>query len=124
MIHPRCVHFASEISSYTWDKDKEGNQINKPIDDNNHLMDAMRYALEPYIRRRVTDPPPKGGVPRPALQRRYAGRMGCMSIATVLIAAAGWILAAFLCGLAVGRERATRRRKSREKSRTARKQPP
>ncbi len=26
-----------------------------------------------------------------------------MSIATVLIAAAGWILAAFLCGLAVGR---------------------
>lgn len=28
-----------------------------------------------------------------------------MSIATVLIAAAGWILAAFLCGLAVGRER-------------------
>ena len=59
VIHPRCVHFASEISSYTWDKDKEGNQINKPIDDNNHLMDAMRYALEPYIRRRVTDPPPK-----------------------------------------------------------------
>ena len=28
-----------------------------------------------------------------------------MSIAIVLIAAAGWILAAFLCGLAVGRER-------------------
>lgn len=59
VIHPRCVHFAAEISSYTWDKDKEGNQINKPIDDNNHLMDAMRYALEPYIRRRVADPPVK-----------------------------------------------------------------
>ncbi len=76
VIHPRCVHFASEISSYTWDKDKEGNQINKPIDDNNHLMDAMRYALEPYIRRRVTDPPPKGGVPRPALQREICGEDG------------------------------------------------
>ena len=23
--------------------------INRPIDSNNHLMDAMRYALEPYI---------------------------------------------------------------------------
>ena len=28
-----------------------------------------------------------------------------MSIATVLIAAAGWILAAFLCGILVGRVR-------------------
>ena len=49
IIHPRCVNFLTEISNYTWDKDKFGNKLNKPIDDFNHLMDAMRYALEQYI---------------------------------------------------------------------------
>ena len=46
IIHPRCVNFLTEISNYTWDKDKFGNKINRPIDDFNHLMDAMRYGLE------------------------------------------------------------------------------
>lgn len=45
-IHPSCINFLAEISSYTWQIDKNGRTINKPIDDNNHLMDAMRYALE------------------------------------------------------------------------------
>lgn len=46
IVHPRCVNFLTEISNYTWDKDKFDNTINKPIDDFNHLMDAMRYAME------------------------------------------------------------------------------
>ena len=46
IIHPRCVNFITEISNYTWDTDKFGNKLNKPIDDFNHLMDAMRYATE------------------------------------------------------------------------------
>lgn len=49
IIHPRCVNFITEISNYTWDTDKFGNKLNVPIDDFNHLMDAMRYALEKYI---------------------------------------------------------------------------
>ena len=49
IIHPRCVNFLTEISNYQWDTDKFGNKINKPIDCFNHLMDAMRYALEKYI---------------------------------------------------------------------------
>lgn len=49
VVHPRCVNFLTEISNYTWDKDKFDNKLNKPIDDFNHLMDAMRYALEKYI---------------------------------------------------------------------------
>ena len=48
-IHPRCVNFITEISNYTWDKDKFGNTINKPIDEFNHLMDAFRYAVEEFI---------------------------------------------------------------------------
>lgn len=50
IVHPRCVNFLTEISSYVWDTDRFGNRINKPIDDFNHLMDAMRYALESFIR--------------------------------------------------------------------------
>lgn len=46
IIHPSCVNFLTEITNYTWDEDKFGNKLNKPIDDFNHLMDAMRYALE------------------------------------------------------------------------------
>lgn len=49
IVHPRCVNFLTEISCYSWDKDKFDKPINRPIDDNNHLMDAMRYALENKI---------------------------------------------------------------------------
>lgn len=51
IIHPRCVNFITEISNYTWEVDKFGKKLNVPIDDFNHLMDAMRYALEKYIRK-------------------------------------------------------------------------
>lgn len=48
-VHPKCVNFITEISNYTWETDqKTGQKINKPIDDFNHLMDAMRYALEDF----------------------------------------------------------------------------
>lgn len=50
IIHPRCVNFITEISNYTWAVDKFENKLNIPIDDFNHLMDAMRYALEGFIR--------------------------------------------------------------------------
>ena len=47
IIHPRCANFITEISNYTWDTDKKtGRKLNRPIDDFNHLMDAMRYACE------------------------------------------------------------------------------
>ncbi len=49
IIHPKCVNFITEISNYTWAADtKTGKKLNKPIDDFNHLMDAMRYALEEF----------------------------------------------------------------------------
>lgn len=50
IIHPRCVNFITEISNYTWAVDKFENKLNIPIDDFNHLMDAMRYALEGFIK--------------------------------------------------------------------------
>lgn len=49
IVHPRCVNFLTEIGNYMWKSDKFGKKLNEPIDDFNHLMDAMRYALEKYI---------------------------------------------------------------------------
>jgi phage terminase large subunit len=53
VIHPKCVNFITEISNYTWDTDKFGKKLNVPIDDFNHLMDAMRYALEDFAKGRT-----------------------------------------------------------------------
>lgn len=61
IIKPRCVNFITEIQNYQWGKDKFGNSINKPIDDFNHLMDAMRYAMEPIQRGSVKVRSIKGG---------------------------------------------------------------
>ena len=50
IIHPRCVNFLTEISNYTWQVDKFGKKTNVPIDDFNHILDAMRYAVEKHIK--------------------------------------------------------------------------
>ena len=51
IIHPRCTNFQLEVSTYQWKKDKFDKKLNEPEDDNNHLMDAMRYALEKFIQK-------------------------------------------------------------------------
>lgn len=50
IIDPNCKNFINEISSYTWDTNADGNKINKPIDKNNHLLDAFRYAMEQIMK--------------------------------------------------------------------------
>lgn len=47
IIHPSCAGIITEFENYTWQKDKAtGNYINKPIDDFNHYIDALRYSLQ------------------------------------------------------------------------------
>lgn len=46
VVHPLCVNFITEISNYSWEKNEAGESINRPKDEFNHLMDAMRYAME------------------------------------------------------------------------------
>ena len=46
IVHPRCTNAIVEFNNYIWDKNTEGRVLNKPIDDYNHLMDAMRYGCE------------------------------------------------------------------------------
>ncbi len=45
-VHPRCHHTIMELCNYVWDKSSEGININRPVDRCNHLMDALRYAME------------------------------------------------------------------------------
>jgi phage terminase large subunit len=46
-VHPSCVNTIVELSNYVWDTDKDtGKPTTDPIDEYNHLMDALRYATE------------------------------------------------------------------------------
>jgi phage terminase large subunit len=49
-VHPKCTNVIVELSNYVWDKSKEGQIINKPIDDYNHLLDALRYSVSDLSR--------------------------------------------------------------------------
>lgn len=47
IIHPKCTGIITEFENYTYQKDKNtGAFINKPIDDFNHYIDALRYSLQ------------------------------------------------------------------------------
>ena len=48
-IHSNSKNLIEEFSSYTWDKDRDGNPTNKPVDKFNHGIDAGRYALSKKI---------------------------------------------------------------------------
>lgn len=50
IISPSCVNFLTEIVNYAWQVDKWGQTLNRPAEGFDHLMDAMRYALEGAIR--------------------------------------------------------------------------
>ena len=46
-VNPKCENMILELSSYSWKKDKKTNEyLNEPVDDNNHLCDALRYGIQ------------------------------------------------------------------------------
>ena len=45
IIHPNCINFKREIELYRY-KERDGISIPVPLDKDNHLIDALRYALE------------------------------------------------------------------------------
>lgn len=49
IIDVRCQNFKNEIEQYHFLEDKNGDAMEKPVDANNHLMDALRYAFEDDI---------------------------------------------------------------------------
>jgi phage terminase large subunit len=43
LVTNQSVDLIKELRSYIWDTDKTGRRLNKPIDFNNHAIDALRY---------------------------------------------------------------------------------
>ena len=43
LVTSNSLNLIKELRNYTWDKDKTGAKLNKPIDSNNHAIDAWRY---------------------------------------------------------------------------------
>lgn len=48
----RCPYTWKEFSCYEYEQDKDGNFISAYPDENNHSIDAVRYALEKYWKRK------------------------------------------------------------------------
>jgi phage terminase large subunit len=48
-IWNRCYNTIQEINSYKWKEDKDGNTLEEPEKSNDHLMDAIRYAITSYL---------------------------------------------------------------------------
>lgn len=47
VVDYRCEETITELENYSWQRDKiTGEYINKPIDDFNHTLDALRYSLQ------------------------------------------------------------------------------
>lgn len=58
----------NELTVYRWQEDKDGNVLPKPVDKDNHLLDALRYALQYEMKN--TNPLPTDNIQWP--------RMGAM----------------------------------------------
>lgn len=53
VIHPRCTHALQEMRLYSYKVDKlSGNVMADVEDKHNHIVDSMRYGIEPLIKRR------------------------------------------------------------------------
>ncbi len=58
VVHPSCVHTAAELAAYAWDRDAAG-VVNRPRGGDDHLMDALRYAMEDAAHFRPAPPRPE-----------------------------------------------------------------
>ena len=55
IIHPRCRGAIDNLSNYKWKQDRITNEILPiPAAGSDHVPDSLRYALEPYIKQKVT----------------------------------------------------------------------
>lgn len=53
IIHPRCIHAQQEARLYRYKIDRlSGNILAEVNDEHNHIWDAVRYGLEPVMKRR------------------------------------------------------------------------
>lgn len=62
IVHPSCENVVEEFQNYSWKKDKQTNEyVNIPVDNYNHLCDALRYSLQCVGQKLQTAPKQKWG---------------------------------------------------------------
>lgn len=49
IVNAHLVEFMVEFENYAWAVDKDGKTTNKPVDEFNHFIDALRYSMEPHL---------------------------------------------------------------------------
>lgn len=49
-VHEDSIEVINELGSYTWKEDRQGGLREEPIDQHNHAMDALRYAVDNHGR--------------------------------------------------------------------------
>lgn len=54
IVNNHLVEFMTEFNNYCWAVDKDGKPTNKPVDDFNHFIDSLRYAVEQFSRPQPT----------------------------------------------------------------------
>jgi len=52
-LDPSCVRTASEFESYVWAKTRDGQSLDKPVKENDHAMDAIRYTASALAHKRI-----------------------------------------------------------------------
>lgn len=61
-VTERSYNLITKLRKYVWDKDKDGNYINEPVDEYNHLMDAIRYYVLGCLLGRILKPKDLTGI--------------------------------------------------------------
>lgn len=73
VVHPRCRHTIDELGSYSYKTDPlTGAVLPKLADDDNHVIDALRYACEGV--RRVVERKPPAPVVMPTMRTGFSRR--------------------------------------------------
>jgi len=67
-IQEDSINLLQEIESYSWKEDKDGNKLDEPVKFQDHLMDALRYALYTHYKKRFIF---KAVGPDGMIQRRH-----------------------------------------------------
>lgn len=76
VVHPRCQHLIDELTLYSFKVDSLTGQVTSVLEDkNNHLIDALRYAVE-GARRALANKPKTVSVSIPSMRTPFQRRAG------------------------------------------------
>lgn len=71
IIHPDCKNTIDEFSNYQWKMDKNGDPLNVPEDDFNHIIDGLRYSLSTELNYRPTNKRRSSRIGNPSKPQNY-----------------------------------------------------